>query len=624
MEVYVKGIKIYLDPIKSIGKGGEADVYDIGGRALKIFKPASHPDYEGLPCEQEAAQERLLIHQEKLPTFPKNLPSRVIIPEDLAFDRYGRKIVGYTMKFIKDAEVLLRFSEKGFRQAVPNNIVVDIFKDLHQTAMGVHKAGVVIGDFNDLNVLVRQGYAFLIDADSFQFGKFFCQVFTTRFLDPLLSDPSQKSLVLKYPYKPDSDWYSFSIMLLQCLLFVHPFGGIYQPKDPKKRILHDERPMHRITIFHPEVRYPKPATPYKVLPDNLLQYFHLVFEKDKRGEFPYPLLESLQWTKCSVCGQEHARNICPYCQVVPEVMVKEVTVIRGKVTSTRIFKTRGHILFATMQGGKLLWLYHENSQFKREDGTKVVDGELDPLMRFRMKKEATLIGKGSEVITFTAGKPVQRLSVETFGANLPVFDANEYYRYWTYGGQLLRESDLGVGFTEFIGNILSFQTLFWVGPFFGFGLYRAGNLSVAFVFDAKLRGINDQVKLPPLRGQLIDSTCFFTQKLCWFLVATSVGGRIINQCFVIKSDGKVEAQAQAEAGDDSWLSRLRSKCAVGNFLFAATDEGIVRVEIEGNQLKETKKFPDTEPFVDNGSHLFPSQDGLYIVSQREIKILKIG
>ena len=46
-----------------------------------------------------------------------------------------------------------------------------------------------------------------------------------------------------------------------------------------RRITHDARPLHRITIFHPEVKYPKHAVPYGVLPDDILQYFHLVFEK---------------------------------------------------------------------------------------------------------------------------------------------------------------------------------------------------------------------------------------------------------------------------------------------------------------------------------------------------------
>ena len=48
-------------------------------------------------------------------------------------------------------------------------------------------------------------------------------------------------------------------------------------------------------------------------------------------------------------------------------------------------------------------------------------------------------------------------------------------------GQLLRDSLLG---PERIGDVLSGQTQFWVGERFGLGFYRAGSVSVAFVFGA--------------------------------------------------------------------------------------------------------------------------------------------
>ena len=102
------------------------------------------------------------------------------------------------------------------------------------------------------------------------------------------------------------------------------------------------------------------------------------------------------------------------------------------------------------------------------------------------------------------------------------------------------------------------------------------------------------------------------------------GGKIINQCAVIKPDGTVEAIAEAEEGDGSWLSVLRGKCAAGNFALASTDDGIVRVETNSGKIIETRKFPDTEPFVDSSSYLFPGNDGIYVVSRKEIRLLKIN
>lgn len=621
-DVYVGGAKILLDPSRAIGKGGEADVYDVGGGiALKLFKTPDHPDYQGNKHEQNTARERILIHQDKLRDFPKGLPSRVVTPKEFATDRTGRKIVGYTMSFLRGAEVLMRYSDRGFRESgVPNDTVVKIFQDLHGTVMGIHKAGVIIGDFNDLNILVaNQVEANVIDADSFQFGNFLCKVFTARFVDPLKCDPKATSLMLNRPHTTESDWYAYSVMLMQCLLYVDPYGGVYNPKDIKKRIQHGARPLHRITVFNPEVKYPKPAIPYGVLPDELLDFFHRIFEKDKREEFPFKLLD-LRWTKCLSCGTEHTRRTCPKCAFAAPGAVREVTTVRGTVTATQIFQTGGVILFATHQGGKLRWLYHESELFKREDGSVVISGPLDSHMRYRVKGQSTLLAKNGRVATLTPGQETDQLAVDSFGT-LPIFDNNEHSRYWISNGQLLRDGPFG---SEYIGDVLEGQTLFWVGPKFGFGFYRAGNLNVAFVFDGQSRGINDSVKMPRIAGQLIDSTCVFTNSRCWFFVTLREGGKTLNRCMVVRSDGVVEATAETEAGDCSWLGTIRGKFAAGNFLLSATDEGIVRVDIENGNIAESRKFPDTEPFVDSSSNLFADTHSVYVVCRNEIWQLRIS
>ena len=92
----------------------------------------------------------------------------------------------------------------------------------------------------------------------------------------------------------------------------------------------------------------------------------------------------------------------------------------------------------------------------------------------------------------------------------------------------------------------------------------------------------------------------------------------------VKASGEVLATAEATAGDGSWLGSLRGKTAAGAWLFAATDDGIVRLEADAGKIVETKSFPDTEPFVNAGCHLFVGPQGLYVVTPREIRLLKIG
>ncbi len=379
MNVYVKGKKINLKPSQVIGKGGEAEVYQFGkDQALKLFKSSNHPDYKQSPQQQQAAQARLAQHQHKLPQFPTQVPSRVIQPQNLVTDLSGNNILGYTMQLLTDAEVLRKYSQRSFRQVgISGQTVVQIFQDLHQTVAQLHLAQVVIGDFNDLNVLVKANQAYLIDADSFQYGSFPCPVFTARFLDPLLCDPQGNQLSLSKPYSRDSDWYAFNVMLMQCLLLVSPYGGVYRPQDASRRIPQDARPLKRITVFHPEVKYPKPAIPYQVLPDELLHHFSQVFEQDLRQEFPLNLLNNLHWQTCSNCGREYARSSCPDC-----VTIVPVTVVQGKVTAQPIFTTSGVILVAQYADSSLRWLYYEQGNYKREDDSHGLNGDLYPYMRF--------------------------------------------------------------------------------------------------------------------------------------------------------------------------------------------------------------------------------------------------
>ncbi len=506
-EAIVEGKRFSLDPTRSLGKGGEADVYDLGdGRALKIFKSPDHPDYRGLPDRIRAASERLALQPRKLRAFPSGMPEEVVVPRALATDRSGN-VVGYAMRLVSGAQPLYRFADPTFRRVgAKGAAVVRLFEALSRTMRALHAAGVVIGDFNDGNVLViEEDQPRLIDADSFQFGGFACSVFTERFVDPLLCDAAVKAPRLVRPYTPSADWYAFNALLLQSLLCVGPYGGVHRPKDPAKRVSSGERPLRRLTIFDPEVQYPKPATPYRVLPDELLHHFHGVFERDERAPFPPALLERLVLTPCAACGAEHGRTRCPFCARVVVVAMPSAVVVRGAVVCERVFATaRGGaaavIVYACIERGELRLVHYEDGAYRREDGAVVLRGPLDPSLRVRIRGARTVLGRGGELAVVAAGATGARISVDTDGTG-PAFDANEDHHYWIQGGRLWRDAPSAwePGATERIGDFLANQTRIFVGTGFGIGFYRAGLLSRAFVFDAERRGINDELRLPPPR-----------------------------------------------------------------------------------------------------------------------------
>lgn len=591
----VGGRRVRVSPQQAIGKGGEADVYDIGrGLALKLFKRPDHPDYAADAEAQRFAAERIEEHQRKLPALLA-LPhgaGRVAWPTALATEDGTGRVAGYAMPLLRPAEVLLRYTDQGFRRGVAAEDVMAILRDLHATVTVLHAQGIVIGDFTDLNILVQGRTATIIDADSFQFGPFVSRLFTVRFFDPRLA--AGPPLTLVRPHDAESDWYAFAVMAMQLMLFVDPYGGVHAPKNPADRMPPDVRPLRRVTIFHPEVRYPKSALPLESLSDDLLQFFFAVFARDWRGEFPLPLLEGLRWKRCTAVA----------AQPVPAALVA------GEVRSDLLARTGGVFVAARMSGDRVLWLAHENGRYLREDGSVVCEGSLDPRLSFALQREATYVTR--EALTVSFGPRGGRRLVA--GA----FVANDRHTYWIEGdGRLMCDGAAG---NEVIGGVLEGQTRLWVGPAFGFGFYRAGELSVAFVFPAQSGTIRDTVELPPMPGQLVDADAVFTADRCWLFLALEHQGRRLHRCVVLGADGRVEALAEEAPRAGEWLSRIHGNAAAGPYLFAATDLGIIRVELRGGRLF-AQAYPDTEPLVDARTHLLASPRGLVAVKEREILLL---
>ncbi len=310
--VWIDGAKRTFAPAALLGQGGEAEVYDLGdGRVLKWWKPADHPDFDGLPDAQAAARRRLDEHPAKLRALPGNLPAAVVAPCGfaLAAER-SAQVVGYVMPKVT-GHPLHAFGEPRWRRDHPveGAAVCAALLALHDAIAALHSAGVVIGDCNDLNVLVDGPRVHLLDVDSYQFGGFACPMFSERFVDPRLCDAE---LVPVRPHDRASDWFAFAVMAFRSLLGVGPWGGVHQPADPARRCPPTLRAVRRVSVFAPDVVYPRAARPLAILPDELTEAFRAMFERDLRV-FPRSALERLRLRRCSTCGEAHARVRCPAC-----------------------------------------------------------------------------------------------------------------------------------------------------------------------------------------------------------------------------------------------------------------------------------------------------------------------
>ncbi len=98
----------------------------------------------------------------------------------------------------------------------------------------------------------------------------------------------------------------------------------------------------------------------------------------------------------------------------------------------------------------------------------------------------------------------------------------------------------------------------------------------------------------------------------------------MHRCFMLDSTGRILAQAESVSDDGSWLGAIRGKCIIGDALFSVTEEGIAKVQAVGDRLETVTVFPDTEPFVHTGCHLFGLRSGLHVVDSREIFVMTIA
>ncbi|PRQ07531.1 hypothetical protein [Enhygromyxa salina] len=616
-----------------LGAGGEAEVFALpDGRALKLFKGPDHPDLRPFPEQRDAAAARLEVHQDKLHAFPPDLPERVVHPEQLATSGLRRRrVVGYAMRRIEGAEPLMSWGDPRRRRAgISGARVVEVLVDLHRTLTALHRRGVVIGDFNDLNVLVSSGgAAWLIDADSFSFAGFDCGVFTERFVDPLLCDPNGSAPALIRPHNQASDWYALAIMVMRSLLCVGPYGGVFRPTPGEAAVVHAARPLRRITVFDPRVLYPKPALPLHSLPDQLLECLRRVFAEDLRTPIPLALLESLAFTRCRSCGLEHARSRCPAC--TKSLPTPQRQLVRGAVRVHPVLAARGQILAAALdragcprllesEGGQL-WIHEPRG---RVPVATLAPGQ-PPARQCWLDDGCAWVWNGESL----ARAPAARATIVDVVEGELALACHGDHRVWISGGRVLSDASRGPHErARELGRVPPNRTRVWLGPRFGLALYSVGALPIPATFDPTRPGLDDRHTLAPIRGRLVRAGAQLSATHAWLFMLLERGPSLRLRLDVLGRDGSVLGSAELDAEDpasrDAWTRSLDGAAAVGSMLLVPTDAGIVRVELVGGRPELTRSFPDTAPFVDAACSLLAGQAGLLIVDREGVRRIELG
>ncbi len=596
MKVYIDGKAVELSRKNSIGVGGEAEVFLYKDKAVKVYHKSI------LTTERK----------DKLTNFPDNLPDNVLSPQSLVRNKAGH-ILGYTMDAVFNSEVFAMLSNKRFRKQFQTKNVNDLFIQAYYTLKKLHSQGVIVGDYNDLNLLFvsngRTNSAYYIDADSMQFGKYPCMVATEQYLDPQLygKDLSSKPLFTRY-----TDYYSFTVMLFRSLLFVSPYGGIH-----KQYPTFLKRAEAGVSVFSKDVAYPKAALPFKILPDDLLQEFYEIFEKRKREDFPINLIEQIEWKKCTECGLTHSRNQCPCKLYDKEPVLKARIIVNRSCQASIIFQTKGKILFTKQEtaNGKLKYIYQEHETLKREDGSIIMKGVPDKDIHFDIMGNTTIITRRDNIALINSSNIVETSKTELCN-NHPALSSTgrDYFRI--VEGVLMNRNSI-------VANVLENQTWIKTGNKYGFGFYRVGLKTNFFTFPTTGAGITD-INLPDIEGKLIEADCHFSETHFLVLLSTMDRGKKLNIMYLLTKEGELLAQNKENALDSEILSTIQGKGILGNKVITTTDEGLLLLDNRNGKMESIKLFKDTEPFVNTECQIYPASGGVYVVSGRDIKLLELN
>lgn len=258
MKLTVKGKgSVSLGRNSFLASGGQGSVYVKGALAYKVYHDA-----------------KTSLSEAKIRELSSIQHPNVIKPLDVLLR--GRKPCGYTMRYVRDTHVLCQLFTKAFckRHNVSQQQKFDLVLNMREMLDAVHKANVLVVDFNEFNVLVDKRFkeAYLIDVDSFQ-----TRSFPAVAIMPSVQDPQAGT-----HFTVASDWYSFAVISYQALTGIHPFKG----KHPTVKGL-KERMHANISVLDPHVSVPKAcADPRVVLPPVWLDWYRKLFVQGERGPAP--------------------------------------------------------------------------------------------------------------------------------------------------------------------------------------------------------------------------------------------------------------------------------------------------------------------------------------------------
>lgn len=269
MKVFVKGKgEVTLTQANFVAQGGQASVYQRNGTAYKVY-----------------TEEKNAIAEAKFRELAKIDDPNVVRPETLLLkSSAAAEPIGYTMRFVQDTYALCQLFPRAFRErtGMTADATHKLVGKLQERVARVHRAGAVIVDLNELNVLAAQALddVFLIDVDSYQVAGYPAEVIMSSVRDWTVRHGQFTAL---------SDWFSFAVLAFQLYVGAHPYRGTHASTaqlPPDKRL--EARMRANLSALGPGVSLPKACYPIDAIPAVQRAWLYAVLQEGKRLEPPTP------------------------------------------------------------------------------------------------------------------------------------------------------------------------------------------------------------------------------------------------------------------------------------------------------------------------------------------------
>lgn len=242
-----------------VAEGGEGRIWARRGVAYKIYLDPAR----SLPDAKLAALRTIDC-------------SDAILPDRRLLAPGTGNPVGYTMRHVAGAWVLGQLFARSFcdRHGFDPAAARTLITRMQRALTAIHRAGVLVVDLSDVNVLVDptdHSPAF-IDADSWQTPGHPATAVT-----PATRDPLSKAA----GFSTDSDWYSFAILSFQLLVGIHPFRG----KHATVKGL-SARMQANLSVLDADVGVPAAARNLDAISPSYRAWYEALFVHGHRGPPP--------------------------------------------------------------------------------------------------------------------------------------------------------------------------------------------------------------------------------------------------------------------------------------------------------------------------------------------------